>query len=307
MPAPVVRMAPTPSGYLHLGNAFNFLLNWLIARAEKGTVVLRIDDLDSQRVKSTYVDDVFFTLEWLGLNWDVGPGSAEELKLRFSQKWRMPLYEKALDELMKMELIYACNCSRAELKQKGFAVRYPGICKEKNLALNKRNKWRLKVEDDFTISWNDMLLGKQVIDVAAERGDFVVRRKDGIPAYQLSSVIDDSFWGINTIIRGEDLLPSTACQLYFAEKLSLPFKWVSFGHHKLVLDNSHQKLSKSTGGLKRVTLREIFGNRKKVYSLFLSWLGSQTREKPDTIEDLLSLCLSLKNLPSRPEGGGILA
>lgn len=227
---PRLRYAPTPSGFLHRGNAFNFILNHRVARRHpQGHLLLRIDDLDAERKRPEYVDDIFNVLRWLGLDWDEGPASTADFEASWSQHHRLPLYQAALEQLRTTGRVYACAKSRRDLAPFGGA--YPPEFREQGLSLDAPDvAWRLATPEGFVLP------------------DFIVRRRDGLPAYQLASVADDRHFGITAIIRGEDLRASTAAQRYLAELLGWQdFLNIEVLHHPLVTGTDGEKLSKSAG------------------------------------------------------------
>ncbi len=227
---PQLRIAPTPSGFLHLGNGVNFLLNWQEARKSPGgKLLLRIDDLDAERKRPEFVEDIFETLDWLGIDWDEGPKSAEDFEKNWSQQHRLSLYFNALQILREQDLLFGCRKSRADLAP--FFGKYPPEFRHQNLSLDEPDvAWRIKTPTDFPLP------------------DFVVRRRDGVPAYQIASVCDDVFFKITKIIRGEDLLQSSLAQRFIAEKLGWDdFLKIEILHHPLVKNEVGEKLSKSAG------------------------------------------------------------
>lgn len=234
-----LRLAPTPSGYLHPGNAINFLLNQKAARSQPGArLLLRIDDLDADRKRPEYVQDVFDSLAWLGIDWDDGPRSVEDFEQNWSQHLRLGLYENLLQQLEKQGLVFACQKSRKDLAPFGGA--YPPEFREQNLPLDAPDvSWRVATPPGFPMP------------------DFVVRRRDGLPAYQVASLADDVYFGITHIVRGEDLRASTAAQIFLAEKLRLSdFLKIQFWHHPLLTDARGEKLSKSAGADSLRAMRE---------------------------------------------------
>ncbi|MBL7934063.1 MAG: tRNA glutamyl-Q synthetase, partial [Bacteroidia bacterium] len=232
------RIAPTPSGFLHRGNLYSFLLTEALAKKTAAKILLRIDDLDADRVHDEYVEDIFDTLSFMGIGWQEGPKNSRELLEQFSQKRRMALYESALQKLRDKDLVFACNCSRAQVHSLNKDGIYPGTCRHKNIPLDSENvSWRLKTPLEKLIKVK--LFEEEVQDVylPTEVHDIVIRRKDKLPAYQLVSVADDAFFGVDLIIRGKDLWPSTLVQLYLAEYLDITaFKEITFSHHDLLLD-----------------------------------------------------------------------
>jgi len=237
-PAARLRLAPTPSGYLHAGNALNFILNWLAARSQPDAkLFLRIDDLDADRKRPAYVTDIFESLHWLGLDWDEGPVNAWEFETNWSQTLRNAQYDKALEALRSTGLVYACAKSRQDLAP--FNGLYPLEFREQQLALDAPNvAWRIMTPPDFSLP------------------DFVVRRRDGVPAYQIASLVDDLSFGISHVVRGADLISSTIAQQWLAEQLGwTDFSNIQFLHHPLLTDETGQKLSKSAGAAALLTQR----------------------------------------------------
>lgn len=244
------RLAPTPSGFLHAGNAFAFAVTEYIVSKSGGSLRLRIDDLDAPRVRSAYIQDIFDTLEWMGITDWYGPQDAAAFSLNFSQQQRLSDYLSCIEALNKTGLTYACNCSRSSLMALGHHT-YPGICRHKKLLPNEPGTaLRLVIlPEKMPIRFFDYFTGQlHTIDLTKTMGDLVIRRKDGLPAYQIASLCDDITYGINTIVRGSDLLNSTAAQLYLADLLGKThFLNAHFFHHPLLTSASGEKLSKSAG------------------------------------------------------------
>ncbi|MFD2784894.1 glutamate--tRNA ligase family protein [Hymenobacter rubripertinctus] len=290
----VARLAPTPSGFLHLGNAVNFTLTWLHTRRAGGTLHLRIDDLDRARFRLAYLTNIFQTLDWLGLDYDHGPAGPDDFERHFSQQHRLPEYETVLQAARAAYpgRLYACRCSRAALAR---ADRpdgcYPGTCRALALPLETLDTaWRARVPPAAAVRFPDLAQGSQTIALARELGDFVVRKKDGTPAYQVASVLDDGRLGVNFIVRGLDLLPSTAAQLWLAEMLpgQAGFAQTQFLHHGLLLDEAGQKLSKSTQtGQQRGILAEA-GTPQVVYRA-VARLLSLPPEAGESLSELLAV------------------
>jgi glutamyl-tRNA synthetase len=231
------RIAPTPSGFLHVGNGVNFALTTLAARAKGATLLLRIDDMDAERKRPEYVEDIFETLHWMGIEWHEGPRDAADFEAKWSNRHRMALYEQVLNDLVQTGLVYACGKSRKDLEP--FHGTFPKAFREQGLSLEAPDcAWRVCTPDDLSLS------------------DFVVRRRDGLPAYQIASLADDIHWGITHLVRGMDLAPSSEAQQWLASVLGpfssfeLPytdFLRVAVMHHPLLLDAQGRKLSKSAG------------------------------------------------------------
>ncbi|MEQ8687271.1 MAG: glutamate--tRNA ligase family protein [Imperialibacter sp.] len=274
LPAPITRFAPTPSGFLHIGNIYSFLITWLLARKNNGQILLRIDDLDQERVRPEYVENIFRTLEWLGLDWDLGPFSVEQFEKEYSQLRRMELYEAALQKLERAGAVFGCDCSRKLVKKLIEEHNYEGICQHKGLELHGHDiSWRLKTDGMTEVKMKRYKQGLSVEALPYPQSHFVVRRRDGIPAYHLASVVDDVHFGVNTIVRGEDLFESSVAQLYLAEKLGLSaFSAAEFFHHPLIMDGG-VKLSKSQQSSS--VLDEFYPDKQKLFVKLGGWLGLQ--------------------------------
>ncbi|MBL7963918.1 MAG: hypothetical protein JNM31_08740 [Flavobacteriales bacterium] len=248
------RIAPTPSGFLHAGNALNFLLAARLARHHQARMRLRIDDLDAARMRPAYVQDIFDSLQWLGIRWDEGPQDAATFHTSGSQRLRIGRYEEMLARLVNTGRVYACTCSRTQRAQAG-AVH---ACRDAALPLNAPDAaWLLKVEPG-TMVRIPALHGTDVhVDLAQVMGDPVVRQRLGTPAYQIASLTDDIDHRITFLVRGEDLLPSSACQLHIAELIGeTGFLQERMVHHALMRDAKGHKLSKSEGATSLKAMRE---------------------------------------------------
>lgn len=237
-PESILRMAPTPSGFLHRGNLLNFYLNWYAASSRGARLLLRIDDLDADRKRPGYVAGIFETLRKYSFSWDVGPGKemtdpnacVADFEAEWSQHHRINLYNDLLARLRETGLLFACRKSRKDIAAAGGV--YPPEFREQGLSL-----------DDPDVAWRIKTAG---LDSSVQ--DFVVRRRDGIPSYQVACVADDLFFGVTHIIRGEDLEPSTRAQLWLAGLLGEnAFTEIRFLHHPLVRNERGEKLSKSAG------------------------------------------------------------
>ena len=220
----ISRLAPTPSGYLHFGNAFNFLLTYLLVNFYDGVLHLRIDDLDGPRVDRASVEDIFIQLEWLGIDYHFGPSGPDDLYSRFSQQLRKDRYFNAIGVLKKAGHLFACECSRSKIRNSSASKIYPGTCKNKNLNFMKQNQtWRVIVPEKTFVFYKTLTNNNKKIDLTTGMGDFVVRRRDGLPAYQIASLMDDIEMGVNLIVRGIDLISSTGAQLLLAKYLNDSF------------------------------------------------------------------------------------
>ncbi len=247
------RLAPTPSGYLHLGNAANFAANGLLA--EGGPLLLRIDDLDRARFRPEYLRDVFDVLDWLDIRPTRGPKDAADFEAHWSQDYRMPLYRQALETLRgnTSGLVFACLCSRKELAKGGHAHG----CLEGHVELDRAGiAWRLDTRGTAlheTMPW------------------FAVRKKDGRPSYQLACAVDDYHYGITVCARGEDLRASTAAQAMLSDALEYPklTERIRFLHHPLLTEGG-EKLSKRQGAR---SVRDSGVSRNEVFAIARDWLG----------------------------------
>lgn len=248
------RIAPTPSGFLHLGNAFSFALTAFMARRHGARIFLRIDDLDSQRVRRAYVEDIFDTLHFLDIPWDEGPRDYAEYQTTFSQQHRMALYREALDGLRETGLLFACDCSRSSILRTHPQGLYTGGCLIKGLPLEEPGcSWRIDTTN---------------AELPPEMAYFVVRKKDECPAYQLASLVDDQYFGVDLIVRGQDLEASTQAQQFLARVLGYrPFLDAAFHHHRLLPGPAGGKLSKSAGSTSVQYLRQQGFRRSDCYAM----------------------------------------
>ena len=271
------RIAPTPSGYLHLGNALSFAITWALARKQQGIVALRIDDLDNARFRPEYLQDIFDTLDFMGIDYDEGPRSPADFQQHYSQHLRLPAYQALLDKLVLEGMVYACPCSRSQIAAVSPQGLYPLTCREEQLPLDAPDAaWRIRIPDDTIISFHDLLLGNCSVALAQEMPDFVVRRKDHIPAYQIASLCDDLEMGVNLIVRGEDLMLSTAAQLFLAEHAgATAFTDARFVHHPIISSANGNKLSKSDDALSLTEMRKAGLKPQELWRMLASILGWQ--------------------------------
>ena len=248
------RYAPSPTGDLHMGNLRTALLAWLFARCAGGQFVLRIEDLDWQRVRPGATERMLHDLRWLGLDWDEGPDTGGP-HAPYTQSERQEIYTSYLQLLRDKGLIYPCYCSRAEIARAASAphgnegTRYPGTCR--NLAQaqraehennNRHPSLRFRIDDERLVSFTDQLVGPVEQQVQQAVGDVIVCRSDGVFAYQFAVVVDDALMGINQVVRGADLLQSTARQILLYEALGFPPP--TFAHVPLLLDENGKRFSK---------------------------------------------------------------
>ena len=259
--AVVGRFAPTPSGRMHLGNVFAALIAWLSVRSQKGNMVLRMEDLDTQRTSAEFAETLRQDLLWLGLTWD------EETP---PQSQRSDVYRHYFELLREKDLLYPCYCTRSQLHNvnaphlsDGTYV-YPGTCRNLTAPPADRTpSWRVKVPDS-TWEFTDLVFGPQRENLATDCGDFVVRRADGVFVYQLAVTVDDGLAGVTEVVRGMDLLSSSARQMYLQSLFG--FAHPRYGHVPMLIDPDGRRLSKrdkdlDMGNLKnRFTPQELIGN-----------------------------------------------
>lgn len=240
--APVGRFAPTPSGRMHLGNVFAALIAWLSVRSRGGSLVLRMEDLDTQRTSDAFAQTLRQDLLWLGLDWDTETTP---------QSQRSQVYQQYFEKLADLKLLYPCYCTRSQLHSvnaphltDGTYV-YPGTCRdltrEQQAAFGRKPAWRVMVPDR---SWTveDHIQGTYRENLAEDCGDFVVRRADGVFVYQLAVTVDDGEAGVTEVVRGTDLLSSAPRQMYLQELFS--FAHPEYAHVPLLLAPDGRRLSK---------------------------------------------------------------
>lgn len=252
------RFAPSPTGEMHLGNAWAALLAWLQVRAAGGTMVLRMEDLDPDRSQPRYAELLQEDLLWLGLDWDEGP-SAGGVYGPYFQSERTALYQTVFDRLAAAGMVYPCFCTRAELAAAAphgsdWETPYPGTCRNRSVVPpDRRPAARFKVPAG-TVTFADLLQGECEQDVAAAVGDFVLRRADGTFAYQLAVVVDDALMHITHVLRGDDLLASTPRQILLYRLLG--WQPPVFTHVPLLLGEDGHRLSKRHGDVSIRSLRQ---------------------------------------------------
>lgn len=245
------RFAPSPTGPLHYGSLVAALGSWLFARSCGGKWLLRIDDLDRQRVVPGMADGIMRTLELLGFEWDAEP---------LWQSRRTEVYAAALARLNRKGFVYPCGCSRAKIASIATAPHgaeelvYPGICRDGIPAGKEARSLRLRVTDE-ELSFTDAVMGRFSQKLTEACGDFVIRRADGLFAYHLATVVDDAAAGINQVVRGADLLASTPRQIYLQRLLDVAQP--AYCHLPLVVDPSGAKLSKRDAALSLQSGRDL--------------------------------------------------
>lgn len=297
------RFAPSPTGRIHAGNIFAALIAWLIAKAQNGTIVLRIEDLDPQRSKPEFINQVQRDFEALGLFWDEGP---------YFQHNRTEAYYDAFRTLKDRNLIYPCFCTRADLHtasapHAGEKLIYAGTCRflnntERARRSALRNPAQRLITPDKNISFTDDIQGPYTQNLAHDCGDFLVQRSDGIFAYQLAVVVDDAEQGISSVVRGVDLLSSTPQQLYLQDLLGLPS--VTYSHVPLMVAKEGRRLSKRDRDAELEALLDRFKSPQGVIGHIAALSGLIPHEEPTTPEELLkvfNLDAFIQHLPSKTE------
>jgi glutamyl-tRNA synthetase len=257
------RLAPSPTGYLHLGHARTFWAAQQRARANGGSLVLRNEDIDATRYRMEFVAAMIEDLKWFGFEWQEGPDIGGPFA-PYNQSERGELYRAALERLVAGRFVYPCVCSRSDVRAAARAPHaaddnepiYGGTCRQKLISqvADQKFSWRFRVTEGENISFVDGNFGPQSFVTGRDFGDFVVWRPDGVPAYQLAVVVDDAAMHITEVVRGEDLLRSTARQLLLYRALNLPAP--AFFHCPLMKDESGVRLAKRHEALSLRKLRE---------------------------------------------------
>ncbi len=258
---PVGRFAPTPSGRMHLGNVFAALIAWLSVRSQNGAMVLRMEDLDTQRTSAEFAETLRKDLTWLGLDYDWE---------QHPQSRRSETYNRYFELLREKGLLYPCYCTRSQLHgvnaphlSDGTYV-YPGTCRNlQNPPKNRLPSWRVMVPDKlWTVE--DRVQGHYELNLATDCGDMVVRRADGIYVYQLAVTVDDGEAGVTEVVRGMDLLSSAPRQMYLQELFGFPHP--AYGHVPMLMAQDGRRLSKRDRDLdlgelqKRISPEQLLGN-----------------------------------------------
>ena len=230
-------MAPSPTGYFHVGSARTALFNWLFARQQGGTFVLRIEDTDAQRNRTEHAEGIERAMRWLGLDWDEGP---------YFQSERGELYEKAIDQLLSKDLVYACDCAGPQVADRNKAANrppgYDGYCRDRGLEPEIGRLLRFRTPGTGSTSWPDVIRGEVVYENSTIE-DFSVRKSNGQPLFILANVVDDGDMEISHVVRGEDHVPNTPKYLLLWDALELGQRPL-FAHLPLLVNASRQKLSK---------------------------------------------------------------
>ena len=274
---PITRLAPSPTGALHLGNARTFRVNWLMARQSGWRILLRIEDIDSPRVKPGADAQAIEDLLWLSLDWDEGP---------LYQSTRLDRYAEAARGLLRRGLAYPCVCSRREVDLAASAPHaddrsavYPGTCRDRFASVEQAAaasgqppalRFRVDVPE---LRVRDGFAGDLAFRPAAQLGDFVIARRDGGPAYQLAVVVDDAETGVNRVVRGDDLLDSAARQILLYRALGLDDAIPLYWHLPLVVGADGRRLAKRHGDTRISAFRAAGRSPAQVVALLARWCG----------------------------------
>ncbi|MFO0815041.1 MAG: tRNA glutamyl-Q(34) synthetase GluQRS [Gemmatales bacterium] len=281
----VGRLAPSPTGGQHLGNARTYLLAWLSARCQSGKIILRMEDIDSPRIKGDAAEQAIDDLRWLGLDWDIGP---------IVQSTRLRHYQAALDELKAKELVYPCTCTRKDIEQAASAPHlehelppYPGLCAHRSVAdaaliTDKPFAWRFR---STTVPGFEDVFAGWITPRPEYGGDFVVWKNNNTPAYQLAVVVDDVEMGVTEVIRGDDLIPSTPRQLQLYRALGK--QPPRFSHIPLVTGTDGRRLAKRHGDARLASYRAQGVSAEQVLGYLAMSCGWQRTPAPTTLTELL--------------------
>ncbi len=301
----VGRLAPSPTGALHLGNVRTFMVAWLRARQAGGRIVMRIEDLDHPRHKSGAAEQAIEDLRWLGFDWD-------EVHV---QSERRPFYAAAMESLVRKGLAYPCVCSRKDVEtvqsapHDGEQLHYPGTCRGRfsdwNAAVSHMRAngcdrlpcWRFRTPAGTSVEFQDGFAGRYSMDVSSTLGDFPLARDEHGAGYAVAAVVDDAAMGITEVVRGDDLLPATPQQLLLYRALGL--KEPHFFHVPLVVGPDGRRLAKRHGDTRISAYRADGVPREKIIGYLAGTLGIRVKEKPTRLEDLVGF-FDPAQLPQNP-------
>ncbi|HZZ41429.1 MAG TPA: tRNA glutamyl-Q(34) synthetase GluQRS [Tepidisphaeraceae bacterium] len=277
----ITRLAPSPTGALHLGNARTFLVNWWMARQAGWRIVLRVEDIDGPRIKEGADELAMEDLRWLGIDWDEGP---------VYQTQRTERYGEAIERLIEGGYSYFCRCTRKDIELAasapnagdGSAV-YPGTCRDEK---HGTGAVRFRVGEEI-VEFEDGFAGRQRFNVAKELGDFVIRKSDGTAAYQLAVVVDDVEMGVTEVVRGDDLLDSTPRQMLLYRALGWGEKVPRYWHLPLVVGVDGRRLAKRHGDTRLASYREAGVPASRVLELLARWCGMEVQGRVGCAGDLL--------------------
>ena len=290
------RIAPTPTGHLHLGHAQTFWIAAQRAKLCRGTLVYRTEDLDPQRCKPEFAQAAEEDLSWLGIDWDEGPNSGGAYG-PYNQSQRIGRYRELLEQLNSQHLIYPCRCSRKDVRESSLAPHetgdepiYSGTCRPPlgqaasfKPSPGERVNWRFRLPENTTVRFNDGGFGKQLFQTNVDFGDFILWRHDDVPSYQLAVVADDHDMKITEIVRGADLLKCTARQILLYRALG--WQVPDFYHCPLVTDDDGQRLAKRNDALSLRAMRESGLSPEAIRERFQFKSAAKKVAESDTIPE----------------------
>jgi glutamyl-tRNA synthetase len=296
------RLAPSPTGALHLGNARTFLANWLLARQNRWGIILRIEDIDGPRIKRGADQQAIEDLRWLGIDWDEGP---------IYQSARLSEYGNAAHRLIGSGKAYPCICTRKEIDLAASAPHaedgatiYPGTCRGKfnsiddaRHAAGREPAIRFDVDAE-RVEFDDQFLGVRTFDMQT-LGDFVIQKADGTPAYQLAVVVDDAAMGVTDIVRGDDLIDSTPRQILLYRALELEHHVPRYWHLPLIVGTDGRRLAKRHGDTRLSTYRQLGVPAERIAALLARWLGLEGARDAMTARELIEQ-FDLKRISRQP-------
>ena len=296
----VGRLAPSPTGALHLGNVRTFMVAWLRARQAGGRLILRMEDLDHPKHKPGADAQAIDDLHWLGFDWD------EE----YVQSQRKHLYAAALDTLVLKGLAYPCVCSRSDIEavqsapHEGEQLRYPGTCRDRFVswedavaASGKVPCWRFRTPEDSHVSFDDVFAGRYEMDVWEKLGDFPLARDEKGGGYAIAVTVDDAAMGVTEVVRGDDLLPATPPQILLYQALGLQVP--AFFHVPLVVGPDGRRLAKRHGDTRIASFREAGVSPERLIGFLARSLGLIENERPIGLRSLIGL-LDPARIPRGP-------
>jgi len=307
-----VRFAPSPTGYLHVGGARTALFNWLYARSQQGVFVLRIEDTDQERSTEESLGAILRGLEWLGLDWDEGPGKGGSCG-PYAQSERLDLYREALAELQAANKVYRCFCTEGDIEARAADAKaagghwdgYDGHCRELTddqiaayEAESRPAAWRLRTSDEGSTFWYDIVVGKREFQNSVLT-DRVVFKADGFPTYNFAVVVDDHTMGMTHVLRGDDHVSNTPFQLLVYQ--ALDWKPPKFGHMPMILGSDRKRLSKRHGAVsvEEFAKQGIIPQAMVNYLALLGWSIGASGDEVLTVDALVKR-FSLKKVNSSP-------
>jgi len=298
----VGRLAPSPTGLLHLGNAWAFFAAWFLCRREHGHLLLRLEDIDPERSRKDYAERLVEDLRWLGLHWDSGYATPTD-GTAYMQSARLPIYAQGLARLQAQGLVYPCFCSRDQVRRIVGAPHiddrgapYPGTCREldadtlaRYAAAGRKSAMRFRIPDGSAaiFHFEDTIYGSQCMNLADCGGDFAVQRSDGVFAYQWAVSVDDAAMGVTQVVRGRDILPSTPRQLALLRCLAASSLVPEYAHVPLLCDAEGKRLAKRHKSLTLAYMREAGCTAPEILGYIAHILGLISRYTPMSAEHLL--------------------